>query len=204
MARDMAPGAGRPLSAHSRRVYWLKVTLPVVALAILSTIFLLARHIDYKDNLPLVRDTLADRVRDPRLTRPDFSGLTADGAAVSLTAAEARPGAGASDPATARGVDMRYAKGDRTLRVTADDGAFDAGQGRMTLTGAAHLATSDGYDLAAPRIVALTGATDVTADGGVTGTAPMGRITAAEMRLTGAPGALQVVFKGGVKLVYSP
>lgn len=198
------PPSAKSLSAHSRRVFWLKTILPVLALAILSTIFLLARHIDYKDNLPLVRDTLADRASDPRLTRPDFSGLTADGAAVTLIAAEARPGASASAPATAQGVNLLYAKGGKALQVTADDGIFDMAAGRVTLTGAAHLASSDGYDLTAPRMIALTGATDLTADGGVTGKAPMGTLTAAEMRLTGQPGALQVVFKGGVKLVYSP
>ena len=50
---------------HSRLVYWLKITLPLVALMILSSVFLLSRSIRPEDAIPFAEVDIADRVTPP-------------------------------------------------------------------------------------------------------------------------------------------
>lgn len=59
---------------HSRLVGWLKVALPLFALAILSSLFLVARGIDPDGALTLSEADLADRLREPRITAPAYAG----------------------------------------------------------------------------------------------------------------------------------
>ena len=76
---------------HTRVVGWLKVALPPAALAILSTLFLVARRIDPEAALPYAEVDVEDLAREPRMTAPTYAGLTSDGAALTLSAKEARP-----------------------------------------------------------------------------------------------------------------
>lgn len=193
------------LSAHSRLVFWLKITLPILALAILSTIFLLARRIDYEGALPYVQEAIDSRANDPRLTRPDYGGMTDDGASVSVTAAEARPGKDPGSPATATDVVAEYRKGGRpTVRVTGASGTFDTLGGTIDLRGSARMTTADGYDLSADRMRADLHSQDLIAEGNVAGDMPLGRITAGRMEMTGPAGKHHLVFKDRVRLVYKP
>ena len=79
------------MDGHSRLVGWLKVALPLLALAILSTLFLVARTIDPEAAIPYAEVDIAERIREPRMTAPAYAGVTKDGATLTLTADEARP-----------------------------------------------------------------------------------------------------------------
>ena len=76
---------------YSRVIAWLKILLPLVALGILSILFLVARTIDPAQNLPFADVDIAEITRDQRVSRPNFSAVTADGAAITLSASTARP-----------------------------------------------------------------------------------------------------------------
>ncbi len=193
----------RALTGHSRLVYWLKVTLPVIALAILSTLFLLARHVDFDGDLPFARVELDRMANDPRLTNPEFSTMTADGAAIRVAADVARPGAATGDPVTLeRPVAVYQPKSTNRLSLAADGGVYDGTGGQMTMDGHVLIATADGYRMTAARLVASLTATDLVADGPVVTDGPMGRIDAGGLRLTDVAGTNHLVFNGGVKLVY--
>ena len=56
---------------HSRLVGWLKVVLPLAALAILSTLFLLADLIDPTAAIPYAEVDVEDLARDPRWGRTE-------------------------------------------------------------------------------------------------------------------------------------
>lgn len=78
---------------HTRLIGWLKILLPLMALAILSTLFLVARTVNPDDAIPYAEVDVAERLREPRMTAPTYAGLTEDGAALSVAANEARPAA---------------------------------------------------------------------------------------------------------------
>ena len=64
---------------HSRLVAILKVTLPLLALVILSTLFLISRKINPEDAIPYADVDIEDRLRDPKMTGASLSGMTPDG-----------------------------------------------------------------------------------------------------------------------------
>ena len=49
---------------HSRLVFWLKIALPLVALALLATLFLFGRPIRPEDAIPYASTDITDRAKD--------------------------------------------------------------------------------------------------------------------------------------------
>ena len=124
------------LTRHSRLVFWLKIVLPILALAILSTMFLFARRIDFEGALPYAEVDIDALANDPRLTRPEFSGMTDDGAAITVAAATARPGKTATDPMTADEVIAVYqSESGKRITIQARTGSFGSAGNSLTLTG---------------------------------------------------------------------
>lgn len=194
-----------PLSRHSRVVYWLKITLPIIALAILSTLFLFARRIDLEGTLPYAEVDINALANDPRLSAPEYSGVTRDGAAVRVAATTARPGATAGDPMQAENVVAVYESGPgKLISVRADRGQVDTDGSLVDLDGNVSVKTSDGYDLRSDRMRGALDATDLTAEGDVAGKAPFGRIFSETLHISGPSGDQQMVFNGGVRLIYNP
>ena len=76
---------------HSRLIALLKVVLPLAALALLSSLFLVSRSINPDEAIPSSAVDVEDRLREPRMTQPTYSGVTQDGAALTLSASELRP-----------------------------------------------------------------------------------------------------------------
>ena len=78
-------------NTYSRLIAWLKVLLPVLALVLLSTMFLIARTIDPNRALAYAKVNLDNLTRSQRVSAPRFSGVTEDGAALSFSASTAEP-----------------------------------------------------------------------------------------------------------------
>lgn len=77
---------------YSRLVLWLKVALPLAALAILSTLFLVAETLDPDAAIPYAEVDVEKILQDQGITRPTFGGVTNDGVAISIAAEAVRPG----------------------------------------------------------------------------------------------------------------
>ena len=193
---------------HSTMVAWLKVILPLAALGILSTLFLVSRTINPEDAIPFAEVDVADRIREPRLTAPTWAGVMQDGAAMTVTAAEARPkdatGGDASATALRAVVDMPG--GERTELVAAS-GRLDMAARRLIVDGGVTITTSTGYTLRTGALDAALDRTSLTAPGAIEGDGPGGHLTAGSMDMTSAgstPERYVMVFKNGVRLLYQP
>jgi lipopolysaccharide export system protein LptC len=197
---------------HSTVVAWLKVALPLLALAILSTLFLVSRTIDPEDAIPFAEVDIADRIREPRLTQPTWAGVTDDGAALTIAAAEVRPqragGTGAS--ATHILAELQTSDGG-TAKLAAARGVLDTNNHALTVEGGVTISTSTGYELLTDALTAALDRTSLVSHGAVQGTGPVGQISAGLMEIaqehdsdgTGS-GRYLLVFKNGVKLLYLP
>ncbi len=192
---------------HTRVVGWLKVVLPLTALAILSTLFLLARRIDPEAALPYAEVDVEDLAREPRMTAPTYAGTTEDGAAVTLSADEARPAAEGT-PATVAGLRLDLATPDGVkTELVAAEARMDDSSRQVVLSGGVMLSTSTGYRLETAEIAARLDRTGLESRSPVKATGPAGEITADGMSLSQdirTPGDYVLVFKGGVRLVYQP
>ncbi|TGN46479.1 hypothetical protein E4L95_19415, partial [Paracoccus liaowanqingii] len=79
--------------SRTRIVRWLRVLLPLVALAMLSTMFLFSRRSDTESRIPYAEVEAEAAAREGRIVAPDYSAVTPDGARLSLRAAQATPSA---------------------------------------------------------------------------------------------------------------
>lgn len=193
---------------HTQLIGWLKIVLPLVALVILSTLFLVARTVDPDDAIPYAEVDVEERLREPRMTSPTYAGVTNDGAALTVTADEARPaasdGAGAS-ATTLHGL-LETPDGART-EVTAGAGRIDPAARQILLSGGVVVTSSTGWQVQGDTLTADMDATDIAVPTSVIATGPAGVVTADMMRLTQnaeQDGSYLLVFNGAVKLIYQP
>lgn len=189
---------------HSRVVVILKVTLPLVALAILSSLFLISRPIDPADAIPYADVEIADRLAQPRMTGAGFSTVTSDGATLTLSADQAAPRAGG---ATVQGLSglLSTPEGART-EFSAASGVLDRLAGQLVLDAGVRLATSNGYVVTTDRLTLGTDRSYIESGGSVVVSAPMGDLTAGGMRMdrTADGKSHLLVFNRGVRLIYQP
>lgn len=192
----------------TRAVGWLKVILPLAALTLLSLLFLVARDINPEQAIPYADVDVEERLREPRMTMPDYSGLTSDGASIHVTGDEARPQGAGDQGASARVVfgTLDTPDGGKT-ELAAQSAQMDAKGNLVTFEGDVQLDNSSGYSVNSEKMEARLDQTGVRSLAPVQATGPAGRITADEMQLTadgsGADGYV-LVFNGNVKLVYQP
>ncbi|MFN6951399.1 MAG: LPS export ABC transporter periplasmic protein LptC [Albidovulum sp.] len=194
-------------NVHSQVVFWLKIVLPLIALAILSTLFLFSRRIDTDAALPYAEVDVEDLARNQRLTAPHYAGITADGAEVTVTAGVARP-VRDSGAAEAESVSARYEmRGGLSITLDARQGVLDDAASRLILAGDVEIATSTGYRVTAARLVSALDRTELHSDGAVRAEAPFGTIDAGRLEVRHMDAEVSgylVVFSEGVKLVYRP
>lgn len=199
--------AARSDNFHSGLVLWLKIVLPLAALAMLATLFLLGRTIRPEDAIPYATVDVESRLREPRLTQPEYAGVTSDGAALTIKAAEARPGTpGSTDAGSAEALSALLETPDGgTAALMAGAGRLDSAGGQAVLSDGVSLTTSTGYRLTMPGAVLGLGQTDVTSQGAVLASGPLGRVEAGAMHIgQDATGAYILDFTQGVRLIYQP
>lgn len=192
---------------HSRLVFWLKILLPMTALALLATLFLFGRTVRPEDAIPYADSTVADRARQPRLTGAAYAGMTQDGSALTIRAAEAVPGvAGTPDAGTAKDLSaLVEMPGGGSATVTAGLGRLDQQAQQALLTEGVRMTTSTGYTMLTDGLSLSLDQTEMTSLAPVYGSGPAGTLQAHAMHLgRDASGGYLLDFTGGVTLVYTP
>ena len=190
--------------SYSRLVLWLKVTLPLLALAILSTLFLVAETLDPEAAIPYAEVDVEQILLEQGVTRPEFSGVTEDGVTVSVAAEAIRP-----TGSEYRGTDLsvkRTLPAGGVVDVDSPEGTFDIVGEFAFLSGGVHLRSTTGYDVATEALRAGWGVATLETGGPVDAVGPAGSLNAGRMSL--APNddgtGHVLVFKDGVRLIYRP
>lgn len=193
---------------HSWLVGWLKIVLPLVALALLSTLFMIARTIDPSDAIPFAEVDVADRLREPRMTKPTYAGVTADGSSLLVYADEARPDAADGTSPWAKGLraDL-YTPDGGTFNLTAPKVVMDIEGGILHLSGGVDIATSSKFHITTETLSVTIDRTRLQSGGKITATSALGLLEAGQMVITErseSPGTYVLVFQNRVKLIYRP
>jgi len=195
-------------NTYSRVIGWLKILLPLLALGILSTLFLVARTVDPAQDLPFADVDIDELAEEQRIGRPEYSAVTSDGAAISLLAERASPDPDSADALSGDAIsaDIDLPNG-TTVNVMAGRMKVDRTDDLAQLSGGVLLTTSDGYVIDTEQVDIALGRTDIRSHSRTTVEAPIGRLTAGQFSLTSGnegDGAYVLVFKGRVKLIYDP
>jgi lipopolysaccharide export system protein LptC len=198
---------GRREALRSRVVLWLKIGLPLLALAMLSTLFLLSRS---SEQAVL---TNFDPARAPSgeareaIREPSFSGISPRGDLLTMTAGSVWPGKDGSIEAVRVATAMALNDGSRIEMVAAQARVSEADR-RVTLSGGVSIDSSTGYRLETETVIAMLDAIAVEAPGPVTGEGPAGMLEAGAMRIeradADADDRVRLLFTDGVRLVYTP
>ena len=193
-------------NAYSRLVAWLKLLLPLAALGLLASLFLVARTIDPTRAISTADRDVERLARDLRVGAPDFAGVTRDGSALRVTARSARP-----DPAQRARMEAEAitgaleTPGGARYEMTARSASLDGPGRRVVFRGEVVLTTSSGYVFRTSGLTAALDETRLTASGPVRGSGPPGTIAAGGLILrptTVGDNGYVLVFNGGVKLLY--
>jgi lipopolysaccharide export system protein LptC len=191
---------------YSHVVAWLKILLPLAALGILSSVVFFARESEDIRTIPFVTEAESEDTPGPRLNQPEFVGITGDGSAITLRAEQVTPIENNTELLSAETISGTIQSEDgRVIETEAIEGTFDLAASLATLLGQVQVRTSDGITFEAEGFEARLDASEARSDGPVQGEAPFGRFEAGAMELTQSEtrGNL-LVFKNGVKLVYTP
>ncbi|MFL4469307.1 LPS export ABC transporter periplasmic protein LptC [Tateyamaria armeniaca] len=193
------------MDGYSRLVAWLKVLLPLMALLLLSTLFLLSRNIDPMTTLPFAETEIDDRLREQQITAPFFSGTTDAGDQVSVSASTMATRNELNNEATDFSAQIDLASGTR-INLISDQGQFDLRGNTSTLQGNVVITTSSGFDLSSEEMIAEFDTLALESPGPVQGTGPLGTLDAGQMRLqrNGVDSNAHLIFTNGVKLIYTP
>ena len=140
------------------------------------------------------------------MTTPAYSGVTSDGAALTLVAEAARPGSG-NQAATADSVEANLVTPDgATTRFRAATAALDTGKRRLTMGGGVEIVTAQGFTITTDALTAALDRTSVESSGALQASGPLGQLEAGSMTLTqtAEAGPYVLLFQSGVKLIYLP
>ena len=188
-------------------VAWLKVILPLLALAILATLFLVPKDVDLDSAIPFADVELEQRLRDQQITQPSFSAQTPQGHTVSVTASMAHPDAETPSRTVAENISAKIAMTNgQSITIEAANGEMDADFKEVVLDDGVSVQTTSGLSVDTVTMTVSLDELRAETGGTVTATTDFGRLEAGRMALrpAGDGDDIYLFFTKGVRLLYTP
>jgi lipopolysaccharide export system protein LptC len=192
--------------AYTRIIRGLKVSLPLVALVLLSTMFMLSRKVDPTAAIALSDRTFREKIDSSQLSGPKHNGNTNSGKSMTITARYARPDPDVEGKTYGQTVDaLINLDNGEVITVTADTGVVDEDQDLAVLSGNVHIITTDGYDFRTSQLTSLLSKVEGESAGSVEGFGPPGTLNASKMfvRTDEDSGKVHLLFTKDVHVVYT-
>jgi lipopolysaccharide export system protein LptC len=193
---------------YSRIVAILKVGLPLVALGMLASLFLVQTDDRVGGDLVFSPGDLAALGEGLRISNPVFTGTTRSQDSFRFTATlvvpDAAPPTRAQITALAGEIDLSDGP---EIALASDTGDLDIPTQRLDMIGDVRIDTSDGYSIRSERATLDLRAGSIIASQAVESTGPLGRIDSGSLRVAPAAEngeARHFSFGDGVRLLYQP
>lgn len=194
--------------AYSRAVKAAKIILPLIALTILSVLFLVARPSQKGDPIRYANDTVQTLAGEERMGRATYSSVTQDGVEVSMVASSLRPDPDVPKLTHATDLVAKLNMPDGLVYdISASTGQIDEIGKLATLQQNVEITTSLGYRMLTQVANITTDMTRLETLSPVHGDGPLGTLDAQKMVITTSPKTgndSKVMFSGGVHLIYTP
>jgi len=193
---------------YSRFITWVKIILPVLALAMLSSLVLFSKKIDPEMAIPFADTDVEDLAQNQRVGSPTFSTVTARGSAITISALSVLPDANSPDIVFAEFVTARIEGGAVDwIQLTAENAAINTAEQQASFTGAVEIETAQEYRVMTETLNTRLDIVDLSAPGDISIKGANFALSAGSMRLSEIEKSGEnhlLVFKQGVKLVYQP
>ncbi|MBO9411809.1 MULTISPECIES: LPS export ABC transporter periplasmic protein LptC [Ruegeria] len=194
------------MDSHSRMVQFLKVLLPLVAIVMLSTVFLLSRSIETDVKVPFTQRDIEERLADQIVTRPNYRGTTRKGEEVQIEAIQATQGTENSVPTASEFRGRLGLSNGGIITLDSNSGMIRPDKNTATFIGDVVITTTDGIEVTTNLL--NTALDEIRGDtpGQVNGTGVIGNFSAGRMTFgtEKKDGPVHIIFTDGVKLIYEP
>ncbi|RBW61176.1 hypothetical protein [Ruegeria sp. A3M17] len=194
------------MDGHSRRVQFFKVVLPLVAIAMLSTVFLLSRSIETNVSVPFNQQDIDERLADQVVTQPNYQGTTRKGEDVQIEASRATQGTEGEVPTAAEFRGRLGLLNGGVITLDSISGMIRPDKNTATFVGDVVITTTDGIVVTTDLLNTALDEIQGDTPGQVNGTGIIGDFTAGRMTFgtEKKDGPVHIIFTDGVKLVYEP
>ena len=190
---------------YSKIVIGVKVTLPIVALGLLSSLFLLSGAPDPDAALPYAEVDIDQIIREQRVSQPRFAGVLGDGREIVLVAEAVLVDANQTDRIRAQSIEGRMdLSATDFLTIEAALGDFDMAGQIATLSNGVILRSSLGYRIDSETLLMALDVVNIWSPTPVHVTGPGLDVTADTMELSGPDGETILRFNGSVRVLYQP
>ncbi|SLN62385.1 LPS export ABC transporter periplasmic protein LptC [Ruegeria meonggei] len=194
------------MDGHSRMVQFFKVVLPLVAILMLSTVFLLSRSIETNVTVPFTQQDIDKRLADQVVTQPNYRGTTRKGEEVQIEAIRASQGTEGAIPTAAEFRGRLGLSDGGVITLDSNSGLIRPDKNTATFVGDVVITSTDGTEITTDLL--NTSLDEIRGDtpGQVNGTGIIGNFTAGRMTFgtEKKDGPVHIIFTDGVKLVYEP
>ena len=191
--------------SYSAFVAWVKTLLPIAALGLLSTIFLFSGKVDVTQSLPYAEHNVAEIIREQRITKPYFTGISGNGTEIALSAAYASPDAENADKLNITELSIVLQSGQtRTTQITAGLGTLDSTTQIAVVSQNVHIAAMPDFWVSTNTLTVDLKQGVAVAEGGFQGVTALGTINAEKMVVQMTTNDQQIVFTNDVRLIYNP
>ena len=140
------------MDSYSRLIGWLKILLPLSALGLLSTIFLVSEKNNPIASIPFTKNDIEDRLYGQQVTEPFFSGTTREGDQLTFSASAVQLGHGLDNRTDDLSVQIKLASG-TSVFLSSNIGRFDIKKSLLTLQGDVVISTSTGYVITTEKLI---------------------------------------------------
>ncbi|MBF9042502.1 LPS export ABC transporter periplasmic protein LptC [Rhodobacterales bacterium HKCCE4037] len=190
---------------YSNLVVWVKITLPIIALALLSSLFLLSGTPDPDAALPYAEVDIEQITSEQRVTAPRFAGVVGDDQEIVLRAEAVVVQGEEIEQIHAQSIDGRIELGiSEIMTLRAALGDIDmAGQTALLRDGVT-VQTTRGYRLDSDTMNVALNEVRLNAPTPVRITGPGLELTADAMEMEEVDGAPILRFTGSVRMLYDP
>ena len=191
--------------SYSAFVVWVKTLLPILALGMLSTIFLFSGKVDVTQSLPYAKLNIAEIVREQRITKPYFSGVSYNDTEITLSAAYASSDTQNADILNITDLSIILTSAHaKTVRITAGLGTLDATKQKVTVSKDVYLTAMPDFWLKTNSLTVDLQQGVATADTMFQSVTALGTINAGNMIVKTITNDQQIIFTNGVRLIYYP
>ncbi len=187
-------------------VQFLKVLLPLAAILVLSTVFLLSRSINPSDSIPFTQQDIDERLEGQVVTNPHFRGTTSKGEEIEIEAGKVRQGRAETGATTASLNGYYRLLNGREITLESNSGSIRPDKGMATFAGNVVMITSDGMQVTTELLNTSLDEIRGNTPGQIEGQGPIGNFSAGRMTFGEEKrgGPVHILFTDGVKLIYEP
>lgn len=187
---------------YTQLIGFLKISLPLAALGLMSTVFLFARAPNQDPTIPYAE--LEEIAQESRLSGARLSGIADDGSVIEINARYATP---QGDVLGVETMNATIESLDGTqVDINSGGGEINNSERTARLTGLTRIETSNGFEMETFGVMADLTTGRIVSDGALEVQTPFGTLTAGQLIIETPDQATGQVmlFQNGVRLIYTP